>query len=148
VGTLNGKNMLFETLIGSGTHAVIPGGDSTFINDWTPDGKYLVLNAGRTVSLLAAPGSTAVSTGGGKPQTILDTRFDVDQLRVSPDGRWVAYMSTESGQPEVHVASFPAFTDRRQISVETGGAVQPLWRADGKELFFLSRLEDSSWPWT
>ena len=63
--------------------------------------------------------------------------YGIDTVRVSPDGKWVAYMTFESGQPEINVASFPAFTDRRQIS--TGAAVQPLWRGDGKELFFLAR---------
>ena len=47
----------------------------------------------------------------------------------------MAYTSQESGQTQINVASFPAFTNRRQIS--TDGAVQPLWRSDGKELFFL-----------
>jgi Tol biopolymer transport system component len=49
----------------------------------------------------------------------------------------VAYTSQESGQPQINIASFPAFNDRRQISTGGDGAVQPLWRADGKELFFL-----------
>jgi hypothetical protein len=57
-------------------------------------------------------------------------------VRVSPDGKWAAYTSVESGRAEVVIASFPAFTDRRQIS--SGGGVQPLWRADGRELFFLA----------
>ena len=71
---------------------------------------------------------------------ILDVAFGVDQVRVSPDGKWVAYTSFESGEPEINVAAFPSFTDRRQISDGTGpGAVQPLWRGDGRELFFLGR---------
>jgi hypothetical protein len=53
----------------------------------------------------------------------------------------VAYTSFESGQPEINVASFPAFTNRRQISTDSGGAVQPLWRSDGKELFFVARRD-------
>jgi Tol biopolymer transport system component len=51
----------------------------------------------------------------------------------------VAYTSNESGQPEISVATFPGFTDRRQISTGGIGAVQPLWRADGRELFFVTR---------
>ena len=51
----------------------------------------------------------------------------------------MAYTSFESGQPEIIVAAFPGFTDRRQISTGDIGAVQPLWRADGQELFFLGR---------
>ena len=49
----------------------------------------------------------------------------------------MAYTSFESGEPEINVAAFPSFTNRRQISDGTGpGAVQPLWRGDGRELFF------------
>ena len=45
-------------------------------------------------------------------------------------------MSMESGQPEVYLAAFPSFTDRRQVS--TGGGVMPLWRKDGRELYYVS----------
>jgi Tol biopolymer transport system component len=55
---------------------------------------------------------------------------------LSPDGRWVAYTSLESGQPEVYLAAFPSFTDRRQIS--SGGGLEPRWRKDGKELYYFS----------
>ena len=51
---------------------------------------------------------------------ILDVAFGVDQVRVSPDGKWVAYTSFESGEPEINVAAFPSFTNRRQISDGTG----------------------------
>jgi Tol biopolymer transport system component len=60
----------------------------------------------------------------------------VSQFHVSPDGKWVAYYSAESGGSEIWAASFPGFTDRRKVSAGFGEA--PIWRADGKELFFLS----------
>jgi hypothetical protein len=55
---------------------------------------------------------------------------------VSKDGRWVAYESAESGRYEVYVAAYPAFTGKRQVSI--AGGCQPLWRRDGRELFYLT----------
>src|SRR5262249_9643321 len=62
--------------------------------------------------------------------------YSKDEPRVSPDGRWVAYNTNESGRWEVYVASFPEFTERRQVS--SNGGVQGFWRKDGKELFYLA----------
>ena len=67
---------------------------------------------------------------------LLTSEFDKDNPRVSPDGHWVAYNSIESGRWEVYVAAFPTFADKRQVSVN--GGCQPLWRKDGKELFYLT----------
>ena len=53
----------------------------------------------------------------------------------SPDGRWIAYTSNEGGQNDVYVQPFPANGNRQQVSKE--GGTHPVWRADGKELFFL-----------
>ena len=55
---------------------------------------------------------------------------------MSPDGRWIAYMSDEGGDLQIHVASYPAFEHRRQISTAVG--VQPQWSRDGRELFYLA----------
>ena len=60
----------------------------------------------------------------------------IDQTHVSPDGRWVAYNSLESGSLEVYVAAFPSFPQKRQLSA--GGGAQPQWRGDGKELYYLA----------
>jgi hypothetical protein len=95
--------------------------------------------SGGVVSLLPALQEGASKAESSKPQTVFNETYNTDTFRVSPDGKWVAYRSGEAGSPEIIVASFPAFTDRRQISTGSAGAVQPLWRADGKELFFLSR---------
>ena len=53
----------------------------------------------------------------------------------SPDGKWIAFHATDTDKPEIYVASFPEFTDKRQLSAD--GGRQPLWRNDGKELFYL-----------
>ena len=62
--------------------------------------------------------------------------FQDDATVVSSDGRCAAYYSDESGRIEVYVASFPAFRDKRRVSAKGGGA--PLWRKDGKELFYIT----------
>jgi len=66
----------------------------------------------------------------------LQTEFDERHGRFSPDGRWVAYSSNESGRDEVYLRSFPASGERFQISA--GGGIEPQWRKDGTELFYIS----------
>jgi hypothetical protein len=66
---------------------------------------------------------------------LIDTPYAEDEVHVSPDGRWVSFTSNESGRWDVYVATFPAFTSKRQVS--SGGGVQPQWRADGRELFYI-----------
>ena len=72
----------------------------------------------------------------GSRDMLVDTPYHEDEVHVSPDGRWVAFNADESGRWEVYVAAFPAFTSKRQIS--SAGGVQPQWRADGRELFYLA----------
>ncbi|MBI3472582.1 MAG: PD40 domain-containing protein [Candidatus Solibacter usitatus] len=62
------------------------------------------------------------------------TPFSESQGQLSPDGRWVAYRSNESGKPEVYVQPFPPSGGKWQIS--TAGGHEPRWRRDGKELFY------------
>ena len=71
---------------------------------------------------------------------LLDTPYAKGRSQFSPDGRWLAYMSLESGAEEIYVSSFPAMTGTRQIS--TGGGCTPLWSKDGKELFYMA----GRWP--
>src|SRR5262249_31779735 len=58
------------------------------------------------------------------------------QGQFSPDGKWIAYASNESGRYEIYVESFPPGSDRSQVS--TTGGTQPRWRRDGKEIFYLA----------
>ena len=74
--------------------------------------------------------------GERKPSVLLaDVPYIVDEVHVSSDGRWVAFNSDESGRWEVYVATFPEFTSKRQLSI--AGGVEPQWRGDGRELFYL-----------
>jgi len=103
-----------------------------FMPRWSPDGQTLVF-----VRRHAAPagGLWLLSAGGDhKPVLYLEGRFF--QPAFSPDGRWMAYVSAESGRYEVFVQPVPAGQGKWQIS--THGGAQPIWRRDGKELFYKS----------
>jgi hypothetical protein len=73
--------------------------------------------------------------GERKPRLIAEMHGAADSVHLSPSGRWMAFTDTTSGRAEVSIVSFPGFTDKRQVS--RGGGVQPIWRRDGKELFYL-----------
>jgi len=70
----------------------------------------------------------------------LRTAFDEGDGRFSPDGKWVAYTSTETGEQEVYVDRFPDRGERFRISIH--GGQNPIWRRDGKELFYVSGTND------
>jgi Tol biopolymer transport system component len=79
-------------------------------------------------------------SGEHKEYPLLDSQFDEREPRFSPDGRWLAYASDESGQPEIYVRPFTSDgklgADKKRVS--TTGGFQPLWSSNGKELFYLS----------
>jgi Tol biopolymer transport system component len=75
-------------------------------------------------------------SGERKPAPFLVRPFTYHQGQISPDGRWVAYNANESGRPEVYVQDFPKPTGKWQIS--TGGGIEPRWRRDGRELFYIA----------
>jgi Tol biopolymer transport system component len=74
--------------------------------------------------------------GERKPFPVVQTGFDEIQGQFSPDGRWVAYASNETGRYEIYIRSFPAAGGQWQIS--TGGGITPRWRHDGQELFYVA----------
>ncbi len=74
--------------------------------------------------------------GTQKPFAIAQTRFDEEAGQFSPDGRWVAYQSNESGRMEIYLKPFPGLGTQFQVSPE--GGAQPRWLANGKELFYIA----------
>lgn len=98
---------------------------------FSADGKFIIyaqLNPKTNVDLCL------VSTNDKKIETFLQTNFIEAQPRVSPNGRWIAYVSNETGQFEVYVQTFPVAGGKLAVSV--GGGSQPQWRADGRELYY------------
>ena len=101
--------------------------------DWSRDGRHLAYISRDDVWALPLPAS-----GDAKPLRVTDTPFAESRARFSPDGRWIAYQSDESGtqQQEVWIQSFPDRGAKLQVSV--GGGTLPRWGTDGRELFYLS----------
>jgi Tol biopolymer transport system component len=99
------------------------------VQDWSPDGSSILCTAGSRLSLLPL-------TGAARLQTILDTPYSKGGFRFSPDGQYVVYVSNESGQDEVYVASFPTFAAKRKIS--SSGGDYPVWAKGGKEILYLA----------
>jgi len=66
---------------------------------------------------------------------LLQEKYDERQPQISPSGRWIAYVSNESGQDEIYVRPFPA-VDEGRWQISTRGGDNPLWSADGRELFY------------
>jgi serine/threonine protein kinase len=136
--TRNGKFELYQKLSsGAGSDELVlrTTQGNLFVDDWSRDGKYVLYEAdngpGTKFDIMVLP-----MTGERKPFPLVQTSFTETHSTFSPDGRWVAYVSDESGRPEVYVQSFPASGGKWQIS--TAGGDQPKWRPDGKELYYLA----------
>jgi hypothetical protein len=74
--------------------------------------------------------------GDGKAQAVVQTSSDEFEARLSPDGRWIAYVSNESGINQVYVRSFPTSGSVWQVSAN--GGAHPRWQRDGRELLFVT----------
>jgi len=101
---------------------------------WSADGRYLLFDSnnpktGRDIWVLPMKGER-------KPYLFLQTDYQESEAMFSPDGRWVAYRSNESGREEIYVKPFPGPAGRWQVS--TGGGTRAKWRRDGKEILYLA----------
>ena len=112
------------------------------VADWSPDGKYLLIfqTTGRG-DLWVLPVEPETPGGERKPLPYIQSPFSEARaqfLPVIPSGgrHWVVYTSNESGQLEIYVESFPRGAPKRRVS--TNGGMQPRWRRDGKELFYMT----------
>ena len=134
---------IFEKdLGGTSEEALLLGSpDADAPTSWTPDGRFLLFNR------LTAPGFSdlwVLSAKSNQPAPLLQTPFSEQGSRISPDGRWIAYMSNESGDDEVYLRPFsvtpegkPTLGPKWRVSTSGGGV--PRWRGDGKELFYRDR---------
>jgi len=131
---LSGRKLMLKNANGTGQEETALQSEYTvYMNDWSSDSRYLVYtqqsHEGR-FELWLLP-----LTGERKPQPFLQTAFNNSQGQVSPDSKWIAYTSDESGGfNEVYVTSFPTASTRWRVS-GNGGSF-PRWSRDGKELFY------------
>jgi hypothetical protein len=116
------------------------------LSDWSRDGKYLAYTSNNDVWALPLSGDPVAGdskAGELKPIQVTKTTFVERLPRISPDSRWIAYVSNKSGQDEVYVQSFPEPGIEQQVSAGTVpgrgiGGVQLRWSRDGKQLFYFT----------
>ena len=107
----------------------------THVEDWSPDGGTLLISrVGMPDSPRSDIAALNVKAGDRNATPLLRSAFNMLEARISPDGRWIAYSSNESGRYEVYVTSFPSLGGKWQIS--TGGGREPVWSRRGDELFY------------
>ena len=128
------RSVTIKELTGSGNteHVAETGTDAT-LTDWSRDGRTLFYSAlnGLNQDVFALP-----LDGDRKPVSFLSGPYNEYDARLSPDGRFLAYTSTESGREEIYVQPYPDRSDKWQVS--TRGGNDPVWGADGKQLYYLS----------
>jgi Tol biopolymer transport system component len=107
--------------------------------DWSAQGRWLLIT-GRASSESTTRDLIAYDLENGTVRAWLATEFAEGAARFSPDGTWVAYTSNSSGRGEVYLRMFEG--NGQAIPVSTNGGHWPLWRRDGKELYFLSPGDD------
>jgi Tol biopolymer transport system component len=113
---------------------IIRSTDENIPESWAPDGETLML-VRRTAT--DEQSVWALSTAeGGEARAVLNAGFRVDEPQLSPDGRWLAYVSPESNREEVYLEPFERPGDRVRVSLNGGG--QPKWRGDSRELLFVT----------
>ena len=130
------RNIYWKSADGSGSEELLLGGKEgqENVEDWSQDGKYLMYN-------VLVPGGAhlyVLPLVDRKPIQFLNLEFRTEEGQFSPDDRWAAYRSTESGRPEVYVQGLPLDPSkpRGKWQVSVAGGEVPRWRRDGKELFF------------
>jgi serine/threonine-protein kinase len=131
VNAPGGKDVFVQRAGGGQPRAVMSRDRMQFPSDWSRDGSVLLVteetpNNGYDILVQPADGSPA--------RPYATTSANETAARISPDGRWVAYTSDESGKSEVYLDSYPKPGRRTMMSL--GGGAHPVWRGDGRELYY------------
>jgi Tol biopolymer transport system component len=128
-------NLYWKPSSGAGADELLLESDQSKVpTDWSSDGRFLLfrsLHPQTSWDLWVLPVS-----GDKKPFPFLKTPFDERDGQFSPDSKWIAYQSNESGRFEIYVQPFPGPGGKFQIS--SNGGAQPRWNKNGKEIFYVS----------
>jgi eukaryotic-like serine/threonine-protein kinase len=106
--------------------------DDLFPNSWSLDDQQILCTHQTSTGYYLE----LYPIAGGEPTRFLTSKGSETNGQISPDGKWAAYASDESGNWEIYVTSFPGATGKWQVS--RGGGTEPRWRADGKEIFYIA----------
>jgi len=148
----DGKRIAFESVVAGASVVYWKAADGTGEEErlsseelwhqpwsWSRDGKMLLLSILSGATSGAARNKRFISAlsmeGDHNPRPLLQEKYDVYSPKISPDGRWMAYTSEESGKLEVYVRPFPEIS-KGKWQVSTSGGEDPLWSPDGRELFY------------
>jgi Tol biopolymer transport system component len=138
-GALHERRLSIAAADGTGVLQELPcPGSFCEPTDWSPDGGRVIVNT-RVATIGAQPRdvwSVSLETGGSA-EAILSGPFPEYDARISPNGRWLAYVSEETGRPEVSIRAMLGQPTR--LIVSSGGGSQPVWRRDGHELLYIDR---------
>ena len=129
---LDGKHQFCrKALGGAGSQETLwESGAGNWLVDFSPDGRFLsYTHTGKSFELWILP-----LTGDRRPYRFYPSESMQFHGLFSPDGKWIAYTSNETGDFEVYVQPFPATGEKWKVSAQGGG--QPRWRGDGKEMFY------------
>jgi len=128
--TSSGKDVMVRPLDGNEERVLALREGTQFPSDWRRDGSALLVTeeTGTGGDILVQPAD------GSAPRPYAASSADETAARVSPDGRWVAYTSDESGRAEVYLDSYAR--PGHPVQLSPGGGLHPVWRADGRELYY------------
>jgi Tol biopolymer transport system component len=123
-----------QAVAGGKPEPLFASGENGLPLSWTHDRKYILI---RRDGAKSGADVVAVSTDGERREVaVAQSQYDETEGQFSPDGKWIAFVSNESGRAEVFVQSFPEGHGRTQVS--TAGGAQIRWSRDGKEIFYVA----------
>jgi Tol biopolymer transport system component len=134
------RDLYWKSSAGGQEELLLKSGELKAASDWSSDGRFLLYCQGNKQDALWDIWVLPLF-GDRKPFPVITTPFNETHAQFSPDGRWIVYVSDESGTPELYAQPFrpgeaPLSSPPERIQITNGGGTQPRWRSDGRELFY------------
>ena len=125
-GLLGTKDLYMRALDGDSVRLLVRRPGNQFTADWVPDGGAVLFSDNGDIWVQPV--------NGGAPRPYVTGPGTANSARLSPNGRWMAYASDETGRFEIYLQSYP--TPGRKVLISDGGGANPAWRQDGRELYY------------